>query len=162
MRVKATSFCVLFVLAASAAVLSFSRPQDPDQEDVRGAFLTAKPPSVSGLQTNRAQQGTDFSFPSGSDNWLTLDSKPGTENYTFIFSPTPLTAPQFLSEEATSRPLTATERGELTDFLAQHHTNSPATESGGANGTAPFVAVKVPLSVPSGEPLILNVRILHQ
>lgn len=53
MRVKAINFAVLMVLGASAAVLSFSRPQDRDQEDVRGAFLTTRPKTADKTKATR-------------------------------------------------------------------------------------------------------------
>ena len=81
------------------------------------AFLTAKPHAMSGLKSNQTKQGADLSFPSGDGNWLTLDSNPGSETYTVIFSKAPLTTPAFLNAPSTLEPLTATQQAELKGFL---------------------------------------------
>jgi eukaryotic-like serine/threonine-protein kinase len=134
----------------------------PGEQNVPTAFLTTKPSPDSGLQTNRVQKGIDFSFPSGNDHWLTLDKKPGAENYTLIFSPTPLPAPQFLSAEATGRPLTATEQMELTSFVARYKTNSPAADLNDQNAAEPYMTVKLPASGASGNPIVFEIRIEHK
>jgi serine/threonine protein kinase len=126
------------------------------------AFLTAKPAAISGLDTNRVTKGGDFSFPSGIEHWLELDKKPGTENYTIIFSPEPLTAPAFLSSEATGKPLSETEQAELRDSLAKYKTSQPVTEINDKDPAAPFVTVKVPRSEGSGAPVVFEVRIQHK
>jgi hypothetical protein len=43
MRLTAICFSVVVALAAAGAGQSLSSPQDPNQEDVRGAFLTTRP-----------------------------------------------------------------------------------------------------------------------
>ena len=43
MRSKAICTGIILALAAGSAALTFSHPQDPDQDDVRGAFLTSRP-----------------------------------------------------------------------------------------------------------------------
>lgn len=128
------------------------------------AFLTDKPAAISGLENNQVTKGSDFSFPSGIEHWLELDKKPGTENYTIIFSPTPLSAPAFLSSQATGEPLSETEQAELSEFLARHKTSNPVTEINDTDATAPFVTVKVPQSdlEGSGAPVIFDVRIQHK
>ncbi len=134
----------------------------PGEQNAPTAFLTTKPSPDSGLQTNRVQKGIDFSFPGGNDHWLTLDKKPGAENYTLIFSPTPLSSPQFLSAEATGRPLTATEQMDLTSFLAKYKANSPAAELNDKNAAEPFMTVKLPASGASGNPNVFEIRIEHK
>ena len=132
----------------------------PGEGNKTTAFLTAKPAAKSGLSSNRVSKGSDFSFPDGIEKWLELDKKPGTENYSIIFSKTPLTAPSFLSAQATGKPLSETERTELSMFLAQHQTN-PITEVNNKDTSAPFVSVKVPQPVEN-EPVIFSVRIQHE
>jgi len=133
----------------------------PGEQNVPTAFLTTKPAAESGLQTNRVQKGIDFSFPGGNDHWLTLDKKPGAENYTLIFSPAPLASPQFLGAEATGRPLNATEQMELTSFLARYK-NSPAAELNDKNAAEPFMTVKLPKSGAAGNPIVFEIRIEHK
>lgn len=43
MRSKAICLSLVFALGAALALASFARSQDPDQDDVRGAFLTTRP-----------------------------------------------------------------------------------------------------------------------
>ncbi len=131
------------------------------------ALLTAKPHSDSGLTTNEVKGGVDFIFPhdtSDTEHWLTLDKKPGTENYTVIFSPRPLTAPAFLSAQATGKPLSETEQSELNKILAIYKANGLTTETGEKNSVAPFVTLKVPKSTDpndTGRPIVFEVKIQH-
>jgi serine/threonine protein kinase len=136
----------------------------PGQRNQPTAFLTAKPAAISGLETNQATKGSDFSFPSGIEHWLELDKKPGTEDYTIIFSPEPLSAPAFLSSQATGKPLTDTELAELNDFLTKYKTSEPVTEINDKDAEAPFVTVKVPRSteVDANRPVVFGVRIQHK
>jgi serine/threonine protein kinase len=134
----------------------------PGERNQPTAFLTARPATISGLETNQVTKGQDFSFPSGIEHWLELDKKPGTENYTIIFSPQPLSAPAFLSSEATGKPLSETEQAELSDFLTKHRTNEPVTELNNKDAEAPFVTVKVPQSDSSGNPVVFEIRIQHK
>ena len=134
----------------------------PGERNQLTAFLTAKPVAMSGLETNQVTKGEDFSFPSGIEHWLELDKKPGTENYTIMFSPQPLSAPAFLSSEATGKPLSETEQAELKEFLAKHKTSDPVTEVNDKDAAAPFVTVKVPQSDASGGPVIFEIRIQHK
>ena len=46
MRSKPICLSLIVVLGAALAVVSFGRSQDPDQDDVRGAFLTSRPKTV--------------------------------------------------------------------------------------------------------------------
>ncbi|HEV7797912.1 MAG TPA: protein kinase [Pyrinomonadaceae bacterium] len=136
----------------------------PGERNQSTAFLTAKPATISGLETNQVTKGSDFSFPSGMEHWLELDKKPGTENYTLIFSPTPLSAPAFLGSQATGKPLDETEQAELGEFLAKHKTSNPITEINDKDAAAPFVAVKLPPSDANGSsaPVVFEVRIQHK
>ena len=129
------------------------------------AFLTQRPAEVSGLESNQVTNANDFSFPTGVEHWLELDKKPGTETYTIIFSPKPLTEPTFFSKQVTGKPLNEAEQAELSDFLTNNKTSEPVTELNDKDGAAPFVAVKVPQSKEpkdSGAPVVFEVRIQHK
>src|ERR1044071_2196393 len=130
-------------------------------------FLTAKPVEESGVESNEVEDGVDFAFPQDVEddeeihaNWVTLDKKAGTESYTVIYSPTPLTAPAFLTEEA-GHELTTAEQKELEDFRAKYKANAPTTDVINGGGTDPLVSVKVPQAAES-EPVIFDVRIEHK
>jgi serine/threonine protein kinase len=138
----------------------------PGDKNKLMAFLTAKPAArESGVATNEVKKGADFSFPTGSLNgeerWFELDKKPGAETYIFIFSPTPLTAPQFLGAEATLKPLSDTEQLEFESFVAKYKGSAAQTEFGGGNSD-PFVMVKLPAANGTANPLILDLRIEHK
>jgi hypothetical protein len=125
------------------------------------AFLTAKPPEASGVTNNKVQKSRDFSFPSGITRWFELDKKPGTEDYTIIFSSTPLLSPAFLNEESTGEPLTQAQKAEFDDFLSKNKSTPPATEIDDKNSAAPFMQIKVPQSNAAGNPIIFPIRIQH-
>ncbi|HEY7784658.1 MAG TPA: protein kinase [Pyrinomonadaceae bacterium] len=133
----------------------------PGQGNQQTAFLTAKPPKTSGITSNKVQKSRDFSFPSGITRWLELDSKPGTENYTIIFSSTPLLSPAFLNEEATGDPMTESQKVELEDFLAKNKSTPPTTEIDDKDSAAPFMQIKVPQTSAAGNPIIFPIRIQH-
>jgi serine/threonine protein kinase len=142
----------------------------PGRENRPTVFLSAKPNPDSGLDNNQILAGTDFSFPAGAfsdgtPHSLTLDQKPSTEEYTVIFSTTPLAAPAFLNSEATGTPLNETEQAELNDFLARYKTSEPVTEINDKNAEAPFVIVKVPRPTESKDasrPVVFAVGIQHK
>jgi serine/threonine protein kinase len=136
----------------------------PGEGNQPTAFLTEKPATISGVESNEVAKGNDFSFPNGIEHWLELDKKPGTENYTIIFSPEKLSTPSFLSSQATGKPLSETEQTELSDFLAKYKTTDPVTEIDEKDSSGPFVKVKLPPSDSnaSSEPVIFAVRIQHK
>ena len=134
----------------------------PGEGNQLTAFLTQKPAEISGLDSNEVLKGSDFSFPSGIEHWLELDKKPGTENYTIIFSPEQLSEPAFLNSQVTGKPLTDTERRELNDFLAKYQTTPPTTQINDSDAAAPFVTIKMPQSETSGAPVIFQIRIQHK
>lgn len=134
----------------------------PGENNQLTAFLTERPAPISGLANNQAVKGDDFSFPNGLEHWLELDKKPGTENYTIIFSQEPLTTPSFLTQQATGKPLADTENTEFRNFLAQQQTAMPGTEVNEKDAAAPYVAVKVPAAKEPGKPVIFQVRIEHK
>jgi serine/threonine protein kinase len=134
----------------------------PGQQNQPTAFLTEQPAAISGLESNQVAKGNDFSFPSGLEHWLELDKKPGTENYTIIFSTERLNTPTFLTQQATGKPLADTEQSELRDFLAQQQTSTPVTELNDKDAAAPYIALKVPAAKNRGTPVIFEVRIEHK
>ena len=134
----------------------------PGEKNKLTAFLTAKPAAKSGLTSNAVKSGEDFNFPKGDENWFQLDENPGAEEYTVVFSATPLNDPKFLTQQATGIPLNDTDKIELTAFFAKYKTGSPTIESNADNGSAPFVLVKVPNSFAAGNPLVFDVRIEHR
>jgi serine/threonine-protein kinase len=134
----------------------------PGEQNQLTAFLTAKPPALSGLESNRVTKEVDFSFPNGLERWLKLDQKPGTEDYTIVFSPASLDDPKFLSAEATGEPLTQDERREFTDFVNKYKTNAPKSELNDKSTNEPFMELKVPKSGPSGNPVVFEIRIQHK
>ena len=134
----------------------------PGEQNQPTAFLTEKPAEISGLENNQVAKGDDFSFPSGLEHWLELDKKPGTENYTIVFSTERLGTPAFLTQQATGKPLTDTEQTELRDFLTQHQTSTPVTELNDKDAAVPYIALKVPAAKEPGTPVIFEVRIQHK
>lgn len=135
----------------------------PGEGNQLTAFLTDKPAKISGLKTNQIAKGSDFSFPNGIERWLRMDTKPGTDIYTIIFSKTRLAGPAFLGSQATGEPLSETEQAELSEFLAKNKTTDLVTEVKNEGATEPFVAVKVPpASLQDAAPIIFEVRIEHK
>jgi serine/threonine-protein kinase len=133
----------------------------PGEKNVPTTFLTAKPYPDSGVTSNEVKSGVDFSFPRGDGNWITLDKMAGTENYTVIFSPTPLSSPSFLTAAA-GQPLTASEQKAWEDFKAQFKANAPVPDVINGSGVDPFVSIKIPQAKPTGEPVIFDMRIEHK
>ena len=123
------------------------------------AFLTNKPFPDSGLKSNEAKQGLDFSFPDGGGR-LTLDRRAGTDVFTVIFSKTQLTSPAFFNGAVTGEPLKESERGELNQFLQKARQNSPSTQLDDSNVQSPFVKVKVS-PTEGANPLVFDIRIQH-
>lgn len=134
----------------------------PGEKNKPTAFLTAKPARISGLDTNQVAKGVDFSFPSGLEHWLKLDKKAGTEDYTIIFSPSPLTEPPFFTGAATGNPLSETEEAELTSFLAKHKNADPVIEINDKDASQPFAAVKAARSDGATTPIVFRIRIQHK
>ncbi|HEY0003786.1 MAG TPA: protein kinase [Pyrinomonadaceae bacterium] len=131
----------------------------PAEGNVPTSFLTSVPVAMSGLETNEAKSGADFSFPSGDDNWMTLDKTPGTEIYTIIFSPTPLSAPAFLNAEA-GQPLSEAEQQELKELRSSATIGKTGIEND--KGSNPYVSIKVPQAKADSGPVIFDVRIEHK
>ena len=92
----------------------------PGEGNVPLTFLTAKPARDFGVKSNEVKSGQDFMFPADTRekyNWLNLDESPGTDEFTIIFSGTPLTTPAFLDEEAL-RALNESDLSELNQAIA--------------------------------------------
>jgi hypothetical protein len=136
----------------------------PGEQNQPTTFLTAKPVPASGLSSNQVKKGVDLSFPTGETNGeintLQLDKKPGTDEFTIIFSPTPLTSPQFLLDPA-GRQLTIPERGDLASFVEQYRSSQAKPETNDSVPTQQFVALKVPAS-RDADPITFVIRIEHK
>src|SRR5215213_2321662 len=110
------------------------------------AFLTTKPLTKTGVTSNKVAKGVEFSFPKAvkdRENSLTLDTRPGTDNFIVIFSKTPPPSPSFLNEKVTGEPLSPELQTDLKTFMARYQDKRPVTELDESNAQAPFVKVKV-------------------
>jgi eukaryotic-like serine/threonine-protein kinase len=135
----------------------------PGNNNALTTFLTDKPDKDFGVNSNEIKSGEDFSFPadtSKDESWMNLDKKPGTEEYTMIFSSSKLTTPAFLSEAALHE-LTEPEQKELEDLVNQSKANLLGTEVI-KTGSSPFVSVKVPQTTAEGAPVVFKIRIDHK
>ena len=135
----------------------------PGEGNVPLTFLTAKPARDFGVKSNEVKSGQDFMFPADTRekyNWLNLDDTAGTDEFTIIFSGTPLTKPAFLEEEAL-RALNQSDLAELNQAIAGFKSNLAGTEVM-KNAPAPFVSVKVPQSASEGAPVVFKIKIAHK
>jgi serine/threonine protein kinase len=132
----------------------------PGENNQPTAFLTTKPLPESGVTNNQATGGSDFSFPRGAGNNVTLDKNPGTDVFTIIFAKSALSSPSFLNEPVTGRPLSAPQQAELKAFVAKYAEKPPVTELDESNPRAPLVRVKVPAEQTS-SPIVFDIRIQH-
>ena len=123
------------------------------------AFLTTKPAPQTGLTSNAVNGGSEFSFPSG-DGLLRLDTKPGTDKFTVIFSKTKLESPSFLSSKVDGKPMSADRLSEFNDFVSKRMQKAPVTELDDTNNQLPFVRVKVDAE-QVGNPIVFEIRIQH-
>jgi serine/threonine-protein kinase len=124
------------------------------------AFLTTKPLAQTGVTSNKVAKEIEFSFPKGAGNNLTLDKNPGTDNFTVVFSKTPLSSPSFFNEQVTGEPLPATQQSELKTFFSRYQDKRPVTELDESNVQAPFVKVKAPPD-QTNNPMVFEIRIQH-
>jgi eukaryotic-like serine/threonine-protein kinase len=150
------SFKFHFTFSESGFVYIFG----PGEENQPTAFLTTKPLPDSGVTSNRVSGGSDFSFPSGSGNDLTLDKNPGTDVFTIIFAKTELPSPEFMNAKVTGKPLSAAQQAELKTFVFRYSERQPVTEHDESNPRAPLVRVKVPAEQTS-NPIVFEIRIQH-
>ena len=135
----------------------------PGDGNVPTTFLTAKPASQFGVRSNEVKSGQDFIFPadtSKKESWWNLDENAGTDEFTIIFSGSPLTTPAFL-DAAALRKLNDSEQAELKAVIAQFTSNLAGTEVM-KNAPAPFVSVKVPQSAAEGAPVIFKIKVAHK
>jgi serine/threonine-protein kinase len=135
----------------------------PGSNNAPAIFLSAQPTSGSGLKTNQVSSAVDFSFPAdtGSQaNFMRLNNTPGTDEFTFVFSPVAITSPGFFAGPS-EHYLTGEELKEWNDFQAQAKANAATTEVIKA-GAAPQVAVKVPQNGPENASVVFRVRIQHK
>jgi uncharacterized protein DUF4384 len=124
------------------------------------AFLTTKPSAQTGLTSNKVSKGVDFSFPKGKENLLSLDKNPGTDNFTVIFSRTPLPSPSFLNDPVTGEPLSAAQEADLKTFVSRFQGKQPVPELDESDARAPLVRVKATPG-PSSDPIVFDIRIQH-
>jgi len=135
----------------------------PGEGNVPLTFLTSKPARDFGVRSNEVKSGQDFVFPADTRtkyNWLNLDETAGTDEFTIIFSGTPLTTPAFLDEDAL-RALSESDLAELNQAIAGFKSNFAGTEVM-KNAPAPFVSVKVPQSAAEGAPIVFKIKIAHK
>ncbi len=149
------SFQMRFVFAEDGYVYIFG----PGQGNQPTAFLTTKPSAQTGLSTNEAKAGQEFSFPHG-DQLLGLDKKPGTDRFTVIFSKTKLEFPSFLSAQVTGEPLPTNQLAEFNAFVSKYTQKAPVMERDDSNNESPFVGVKVE-SDKHSDPVVFEIRIQH-
>lgn len=132
----------------------------PGQGNAPTTFLTAQPLGI--MKTNQAAAGSDFTFPYGSGQVIQLDKNPGTEEYTIIFSTTPLLTPRFLAERA-GRELSPAELKELEDLRARAKTAAPGLDVKDAGGGLKSVSVSTPPPAEGSPQLVVfDVRIEHR
>jgi Protein kinase domain len=135
----------------------------PGENEAPAIFLSAQPSSGSGLKTNEVRSALDFSFPADTgqkENFLRLNNTAGTDEFTFVFSPVPITNPAFFAGPSEHH-LTPEELKAWADFQAQSRANASTTEVIKA-GATPKVAVKMPQNAPENASVIFRVRIQHR
>ena len=135
----------------------------PGPNNAPAIFLSAQPSASSGLKTNEVRSGVDFTFPgdtSSKANFLTLDQTAGTDEFTFVFSPLPITTPEFFAGPS-EHLLTSDQLKQWNDFQAQAKANA-ATIEVIKTGASPQTAVKVPQNGPENASVVFRVRIEHR
>lgn len=130
----------------------------PGDGNAPTTFLTAQPAGV--LKTNQAAARADFTFPYGAGQVLQLDKNPGTEEYTVIYSATPLLAPKFLAERA-GRALSPAELKELEDLRARAKSAAPVFDVKDAGEGLRAVAVGA-ANAEAARLIVFDIRIEHQ
>ncbi len=122
-------------------------------------LLTAR--GAGKLKSNLVGGGADFAFPSMGGARLKLDDNAGADEFTFIFSPTPIASPAFLSGEYLHE-LTPAEVKALEDFRAQFKTDAPELSVRGDGDDRRVIILAPEPAIESGRPLICDVRIDHR
>ncbi|MFL6331836.1 MAG: serine/threonine protein kinase [Pyrinomonadaceae bacterium] len=122
-------------------------------------LLTAR--GAGRLKSNLVGGGADFAFPSIDGQRLHLDDYPGSDEFTFIFSPTPIASPAFLAGEY-KHELTPAEVKELEDFRAQFKSDAPEVTVRGGGDDRRVVVLAPETAIEAGRPLIYDIRIDHR
>ncbi|HEX8561234.1 MAG TPA: serine/threonine-protein kinase [Pyrinomonadaceae bacterium] len=121
-------------------------------------LLTAQ--GAVGLKSNLVGAVADFSFPFGATKFR-LDDNPGADDFTFIFSPTPLTSPAFLAGKYLHE-LTPAEVRELEDLRARHRADAPEISVRGEGADRRVIVLAPEPAAAAGRPLIFDVRVDHR
>jgi hypothetical protein len=135
----------------------------PGEKNAPTIFLSGQPGTMSGLDTNEVRSGMNFTFPEDTmlkANFIRLDETSGTDEFTFVFSPTPITTPEFFAGPS-QHPLTSDELKQWADFQAQAKANA-ATSEVIKTGATPQTALKVPQNGPENASVVFTVRIEHK
>ena len=135
----------------------------PGANNTPTAFLTFYGNAHATSGVNAVASGADFIFPADSpnrSNWITLDPNAGTDEFTFVFSPAPLTSPAFLAAPA-PHVLTPADIKEWESFQAQAR-SAPATVEVVKGGASPQTAVKMPQNETEKASVVFRVRIEHK
>jgi serine/threonine protein kinase len=135
----------------------------PGPNNAPAIFLSAQPSAKSGLKSNEVRSGVDFAFPADTNNkanFITLDQNAGTEEFTFVFSPQPLTTPAFFAGPS-EHLLASEELREWNDFQARAKAHAATIEVIKA-GPSPQAAVKVPQNETDKASVVFRVRIEHK
>ena len=122
-------------------------------------LLTAR--GAGKLKSNLVGGGADFAFPSMGGQRFHLDENPGADEFTFIFSPTPIASPAFLAGEYMHE-LSPAEVKELEDFRAQFKSDAPEVSVRGEGNDRRVVVLAPEPAIEAGRPLIYDVRIDHR
>ena len=135
----------------------------PGPNNALAIFLSAQPTAASGLRSNEVRSGVDFTFPADTGNkanFITLDKTAGTDEFAFVFSRQPITAPPFFAGPS-EHVLTSDESREWAAFQEQLKANA-ATIEVIKTGASPQTAVKVPQNASESASVMFRVRIEHR
>ncbi|HEX8335492.1 MAG TPA: protein kinase [Pyrinomonadaceae bacterium] len=113
------------------------------------------------LKSNLVGAGADFAFPSMGGSRLKLDDNPGADEFTFIFSPTPIASPSFLAGRYLHE-LTPAEVRELEEFRAQFKPDAPEVSARGEGPDRRVVVLAPEPAIEAGRPVIYDIRIDHR
>jgi serine/threonine-protein kinase len=113
------------------------------------------------LKSNLVGGGADFAFPSMGGARLKLDDNPGADDFTFIFSPTPIASPSFLAGKYLYE-LTPAEVRELEEFRSQFKSDAPEVSVRGEGPDRRVVVLAPEPAIEAGRPVIYDIRIDHR
>ncbi|HVG28305.1 MAG TPA: serine/threonine-protein kinase [Pyrinomonadaceae bacterium] len=130
----------------------------PGEGNAPTTFLTAQPAGV--LKTNQAAARADFAYPYGPGAVLQLDKNPGTEEYTVIYTATPLLAPKFLAARA-GHELSPAELKELEDLRARARPAAPSFDVKDVGEGLRAVSVSA-ANAEAARLVVFDIRIEHQ